>query len=337
LTKTVSGAVYWLVFLLFLPAILDALAIPGLREPIREMIGKILDFLPNLVAAGAILIAGWFVARIVQRIVSNLLAAVGTDRLSDRVGLTPALGQSRLSDVLGVVVYVLLLIPVLIASLDALKIEKVTKPASDMLNTILKALPGIFTAVLVIGIAYVVGRVVSGLVTKVLTAVGFNKLPAALGLGKEPTAGQRTPAEWTGTLTLVAIILIAVTQALHIMGFTVLGVLMEGFLVFAANVLLGLVLIGLGLFLGKLAADTIRVTGMAQAPLWAMAARITIIVLAAAIGLRQMGLANEIIIVAFGSILGAIAVASAIAFGIGGRDAAKNAIEDFLKSKKGGP
>ena len=41
---------------------------------------KALGFLPNLFAAGLILVIGWFVARIVQRIVSNLLAAVGVDR-----------------------------------------------------------------------------------------------------------------------------------------------------------------------------------------------------------------------------------------------------------------
>ncbi|MCK4316783.1 MAG: hypothetical protein KAX24_13525, partial [Anaerolineae bacterium] len=74
LTQTLANAVYWLVLLLFLPAVLDALALQGLLEPVQGMINKILGFLPNIFAAGLILVIGWFVARIVQRIVTNLLA-----------------------------------------------------------------------------------------------------------------------------------------------------------------------------------------------------------------------------------------------------------------------
>jgi hypothetical protein len=334
LAKTISDAVYWLVLLLFLPAVLTALNVEGLLTPVQEMVGKILNFLPNLFAAVIIFVVGWFVARIVQRIVSNLLAAVGADRLGDRVGLAQVLGQNRLSDVLGLVVYVLVLIPVLIAFLSALQIEAVTKPASEMLNTILGALPNIFGAALVISIAYVVGRVVANLVAQVLAAVGFNKVPALLGLGKEQATGKQTPAQWVGTLLLIAIVLLAVLQALQLMGFTAVGDLVHGFLMFAWQVLLGLVIIGLGLYFGKLVAETILTTGMSNARLWATTARVMVIVLASAMGLQQMGLGERIIEQAFGLTLGAIAVAVAISFGIGGRDAAKNAIDNFLKSRK---
>ena len=77
LSKTVADAVYWLVFLLFLPAILEALSLEGLLRPVQELVEKVLTFLPNILAAGAILAVGWFVARVVQRIVTNLLAAAG--------------------------------------------------------------------------------------------------------------------------------------------------------------------------------------------------------------------------------------------------------------------
>ena len=334
MTKTVSDAAYWLVFLLFLPAVLDALAVPGLLAPVQEMLAKILGFLPNLFAAGIILAVGWFAAKIVQRIVANLLSAVGVDRLGERVGLTTVMEKSRLSDVVALVIYILVLIPVLIAALNALAIEAVTRPASEMLTTILGVLPGVFAAVLVVGIAYVVGRVISGLTTRVLAAVGFNKLPAALGLGDEPTQGQRTPAELAGTLLLIAIVLVAVMQALPMLGFDLAAELTAQFIVFAGHVFLGLVIIALGLYLGKLAAEAIRATGMVQAHLFAPAARLAILVLACAMGLRQMGLANEIVNLTFGLILGSIAVAAAIAFGIGGRTAAKDAIEGFVQSKK---
>ena len=160
-SNTVANTMYWLVFLLFLPAILNALALPGLLGPVQQMVAKVLAFLPNLFAAAVILAVGWVAARIVQRITTNLLAAIGTDSLTERVGLTVVLGQMRLSQVLGLVVHVLILLPVLVASLNALQLEAVTGPTSTMLNMVLTALPAIFAAVLVVAIAYVAGRVVA--------------------------------------------------------------------------------------------------------------------------------------------------------------------------------
>ncbi len=113
---------------------------------------QILRFLPNLFAAGLILGIGWFIARIVQRILTNLLVAIRADRLSERVGLAPVLGTQRLSGVLGLVVYILILIPVLIAALNALALEATTRPASNMLTMILEAIPAIFAAMLLVSL-----------------------------------------------------------------------------------------------------------------------------------------------------------------------------------------
>jgi hypothetical protein len=334
LAQTIGNAVYWLVFLLFLPAVLGALELQGLLEPVQGMINQILGFLPNIFAAGLILAVGWLVARIVQQIVTNLLAAVGADRLSERVGLAPVLGEQKLSGLLGLVVYVLVLIPVLIAALNALALEAITQPASNMLNVILEALPAIFAATLVLVIAYVVGRVVAGLITSLLTGVGFNAILARLGLGKEPSEGERTPSEIVGYLVLVAIMLFAAIEASRLLGFVLLADLVAQFTAFAGQVILGLIIFAIGLYLANLAARTVQASGAAQAGLLALAARVSIMVLAGAMALRQMGLANEIINLAFGLLLGAIAVALALAFGLGGREIAAREVEHWLQSIK---
>ncbi|HUV74526.1 MAG TPA: mechanosensitive ion channel [Anaerolineae bacterium] len=332
LARTLGDAVYWLVFLLFLPAVLGALAVEGLLEPVQGMIGNILDFLPNIFAAGLIVAIGWFVARIVQRIVTNLLAAIGTDRLSEKVELDRVLGKQRLSGVVGLVVYFLVLIPALIAALNALALEAITEPASNMLNVILTALPGIFASGLLLAIAYVVGRVVSGLITNVLTGIGFNAILARLGVGKEPAEGQRTPSEIVGYLVMVAVMLLASMEAARLLGFALLADLVADFTVFAGQVMLGLIIFGIGLYLANLAAGVVKASGAAQAGLLALATRISILVLAGAMGLAQMGLATEIINLAFGAVLGAIGVAVALAFGLGGREIAARELEEWLKS-----
>jgi hypothetical protein len=298
------------------------------------MVDEILGFVPNLFAAGLILVIGWFVARIVQRVVSNLLAAVGVDRLSEQVGVAAALGKQKLSGLIGLLVYVLILIPVLIAALDALEMEAITQPASDMLDTILGAIPAIFGAFLVLAIAYVVGRVVSGLITNLLTGFGFNAILARLGLGKEPDEGQRTPAQIVGYLVLVAIMFFAAIEALRLLNFDLLATGLAQFTGFAGQVILGLIIFAIGLYLANLAATTINATGTAHAGFLALAARIAIVVFAGAIGLQRMGLANEIVNMAFTLLLGAIAVTGALAFGLGGREVAARELDGWIESIK---
>jgi hypothetical protein len=330
LAKTVSEAVYWLVLLLFLPAVLSTLNLQGLLAPVQSMIDEILAFLPNLAGALLILAVGWLLARVIQRIVSNLLAAVGADRMSEQIGLGKALGEQKLSSLLGLVLYVLILIPVLIAALNSLHLDAITRPASDMLTTILSALPLLFGAALVLLIAFFVGRVVSGLIANLLAGVGFNRVLGTLGIGGESKEGERTPAEIAGNLVLIAIMLFATIEAVRILGFAVLAELVAEFMVFASHVLLGLIIFGIGLYLANLAARTVLASKASQAKLFAVASRVSVTVLAGAMALRQMGLANEIITLAFGLLLGALAVAVALAFGIGCRDLAGDAMKGWL-------
>jgi len=334
LAKTIGEAVYWLVFLLFLPAILEALGMRGLLLPVQDMLDKVLTFLPNLLAALIILLVGWFIARLVQRIVTNLLAAAGLDRLSHQANLDNVLGKQGLSGLVGLVIYVLILIPVLIAALNALQMSALTQPASNMLNGILAAIPLIFGAILILAIAYVVGRIVSGLVTSVLTAAGFNSVPGRLGLGKMFVEGQRTPSEIVGYLVLVAIVLVAAMEASHVLGLALLATMLEQLTVFLGQVVMGLIIIAIGLYLSNLAAGVINASGIENAGLLAMLARVAILVLAGAMGLRQMGFATEIINLAFALLIGAIAVAVAVAFGLGGRDIAARELESWLASAK---
>lgn len=334
LSQTLADTAYWLVWLVFLPALLNALSLAGLLNPVQGMINKVLEFLPNILSAALILGVGWLVARIVQRVVANLLAAAGMDQFSNRIGLAAVLGQQRLSGVVGLIIYVLILIPVLIAALQALALEAITRPASNMLNSILSAFPAIFAALLIVGVAYAIGRVVAGMATNLLSGIGFNTVLSRLGLGREPQTGVRTPAEIAGYLILVGILLFAAIEAVRELGFTLLADLIARFTVFSGHVILGLIIFGIGLFLANIATTTVQASGAAQAGLLALAARVSIIVLAGAMALRQMGLADDIINMAFGLLLGAIAVAVALAFGLGAREIAARELGEWVQSIK---
>jgi len=334
MTKTLSELVFWLVLLVFFPAILSTLGLEGLLRPVQGMMNKILDFLPNIFTAVLIGLVGWIVARIAQRIVTSLCEAIGTDRLSERLGIASVLGKQKLSGVLGLIIYVLILIPILVAALNALQLEAVTQPASRMLGMILAALPNIFAAALILVVSYIIGRVVSALVANVLDGIGFNGILARLGIGGEITEGTWTPSAIIGYLVLIGIMLFAFMEAAEQLGFKMLSGIFAQFTVLAGHIVLGLIIFCIGLFLANLVYKTVLSTTTAQARLLAVSARIAIIVLAGAMALRQMGLADEIVNLAFGLLLGAIAIAVAIAFGFGGREIAGRELAEWVASMK---
>jgi hypothetical protein len=333
LSSTLGNVVYWLVFLLFLPAILGVLGLEGLLGPVQGVVDEILGVLPNILGAGLIFLVGWLAARIVRQIVANLLAGIGTDRLGERTGLSTALGGQKLSSVISTVAYVLILIPIVVSALNALQIEAVAQPASRMLGSILNALPAIFGALLLIGVAYFVARLVGNFVTNVLAGVGFNKVLEWIGLSRtEAQEGVRTPSEIAGQLVVISVMFFAAIEAANLLGFTMVADLVSQFLVSAGAVLVGLVIFGLGLYLAKLAATVIRDTGGSQAHILAPSARIAIIVFSGALALRQMNIAEDVVNLTFGIILGAVAIAAALAFGLGAREIAGRELDGWLKN-----
>jgi hypothetical protein len=332
LSKTVADAVYWLVFLFSLPAVLGALGIEGLLTPVQGLTNEILAFLPDMIGAGLILAVGWFIARLVQRVVTNLLAAAGADTLGEKMKLTSALGTRNLSGLIGLVVYVLILIPVLITTLDTLNLDAITVPAREMLTQVLDVIPLLFAASLLLGLSYLIGKLVADLVRNVLAGMGFDNILVAIGVGEPPEEGANTPSAVVGTVVLAAIMLFATIEAANLLGFAALGALLANFIVFAGQVILGLVVFGVGLYLAKLASDAVRASGTPQSNLLANAARASIVVLAGAMALRQMGVAEDIINIAFGLLLGALAVAAALAFGLGSREIAARHVDRWVQA-----
>ncbi len=332
MSETLATIVYWFIWLLFLPMILGALQLQGLLFPIQDMLSTLLVYLPNVVGSVVILLVGWFIARIIRQIVTSFLAAVGTDNLGNRVGIQEtATGGQALSAVIGTVVYVLVLIPVIIAALQALQIEAISAPATNMLNTLLNAIPAIFGAMLILGITYFVARLVSGLVTTLLTSVGFNRVLALIGLGGEAQEGQWTPSELVGYLVLVGLMLFATIEATELLGFGIVADLVARFLTFFFQVILALIIFGLGMFAANLAHRVVLSTAGRNANLLAQAARVVIIIFAAAIALFEVGVAEDIVNLAFGISLAAVAVAVALAFGLGSREIAGREVETLLK------
>lgn len=327
LSKTIPEAAYWLILFLFLPAILGALQMPGLLEPIQGMFNEAMGYLPNIFGAAVILAIGLFVAKIIRQVVTNLAASFGADALAAKVGLG---GSTKLSNIAGVVCYALVLLPILVAALNTLAIDAVTQPASAVLEKITGMIPGFLGGAVVVGIAYFIAKLVSGLVEELLNGVGFDQVPSKIGLNLSNTSTGNTPSKLVSRLVLVAIMLLSVMQALPMMGLGMLAGHVEQFIGFGTNVLMGVIILGIGLYLANLAASFIRDSGAANAKQLATVAQAAIVIFTGAIGLQQMGLGTSIVNIAFGTLIGGLGLAAAIAFGWGGRDAAKRICDKYF-------
>lgn len=356
LSSTLGNALYGLVFLFFLPLILGVLELTGPLQPIQNLLDEILAALPKILKAILIGGVGWLAARTVRDIVSNLLATTGLDQVGARAGLSRQSGSQPLSWLVGNFVFVLILIPTATAALDALQIPAVSGPASAMLNQVLSTIPQVITAGVILAIAFFVSQFVAELVSNLLAGIGFNNLFQWLGLQATPTvldaetqslfaelesgtppapqepvgSTAKTPSEMAGLVVTVGIMLFATVAATQVLNIPALTQIVSGLLVIAGQILAGVVVFAIGLYLANLAFNLIVSSGTHQSRMLGQAARIAILVLVGAMALQQMGIATSIVNLAFGLLLGAIAVAIAIAFGLGGRDIASEQIREWL-------
>lgn len=332
--KPLGDAVYYLVWLLFLPAILGAVGLQGLLIPVQNMIDQFLSFLPQLAAAAILFIVGWFVARIVQRIVTGFLASVGVDAFAERVGVAKYMGGMTVSGLLGLIAFIVILIPVITAALQALGLTSLTAPLTAMINEVVLNIPNYLAAAAILIVTYVLARWLIGILVEILGGIGVNSIPRVLGFGEAESIGGRSLAQWIGDLALLVVMLLAAVQAAQVIGWTAVTIAIGALGTQVVLVVVGLAIIAIGVYLGNLAAKFIVGTNAPNKNLLALVARVAIIAFAGAMGLTTMGFAEPIVILAFGLFFGAIAVAVALAFGLGGRETASKQIAEWSESLK---
>lgn len=325
------GSLAFYVILLFgIAPFLQALGQESLVVPLQAMLGKTLAFLPNLAAAALILIVGGIVARLVRTLVTNFLSTVGADTGTERLGLSASFGEKKLSGVVGAIVYFFIIIPIIIAAVDALQIKAVSEPVRDTLGTVLNAVPALLVAAVVIAIGYAIARVIANVIEKSLKGIDFDALPGKIGLGfLVPKSGRVSLSSVVAKFVMIVILLLTAQQALASAGLTQLAgfaALMTGYLPqLVVGLLLLLAALSIGKYVGTLVGEATQGTGYGG--LLANVARYAVTFLGAAMAFRQFGLGDEIVAVVVSAVVGSAALALGLAFGLGGKDKAKELLE----------
>jgi len=334
---TIAKLLIWLVGIM---AALRFLGVGQILAPVNSLLTEIFAFLPHVIAAGLIFFVGLIVARIVRQLVEAVLIASNIDGLMARLGIgstegtvrtspeavppgaAPGATRASLARAAGVLAYALIIIPVAIAALQALGIESIAGPATAMLNEILTAIPRVLAAALWIGIAFIAARFLKTIIEGVLPPTGFDQAIRSTGV-LPPDAW---PSRIVANIAMVAIILAAAIEAMRQVGGDDIAIFLAQVTALGSKVIFGTLIIVVGIFLSNIIAKLVG-SGTGEGGYAQTIVRYAIIALFTAIGLTFMGLADQIVMMAFGLILGSAAVATALAFGLGGRDAAARVLD----------
>ncbi len=336
---------YWVVWLVGLIAALQPLGLSQVVTPVTLLTNEIAAFIPNLFGAGLIFFAGLILGRIVGHIIEAALGALNLERLAGRAGLKlgdapvavdaagvatdgVAPARSTIARAVGMTVSAIIIVFAAIAALQILKIEAISGPATNMLNTIAFAIPRVFGAFILLAIAFLIGRFVKTLIETVLPGLGFDNSVRALGI--MPTSSN--PSRVVGAIALTAILLAAAIEAARQLGGDSVAALLFQITELGGKVIFGTVIIVVGLFLARILASLVG-SSTGEAGYAQTIVKYAIIALFTAIGLTFMGLADQIVMMAFGLILGSAAIATALAFGLGGRDAAARILERWAEDQ----
>jgi hypothetical protein len=270
MSQNAGNVLFWLVILMFLPAVLNAFRLNGLLQPVTAMVSKLLDMVPNGFAALLIAGVGYLVAKVLRGLVVNLLSAAGADRLNQRVGLDASV---RLSSLAGTLAFIFVFLPSLIAALDTLKIEAISRPASQMLNQVLFAVPQILSAAVILLLTWYVARFASRLLGSLMETAGVDSLPKKMGL-QYALAGESRPSKLATWLVMFFAMLFASTEAADQLGFSEVRNLVSTFIRFGGDILLGAAIMVIGFWLSNLAYDAIKkadsthTAALAASPVW---------------------------------------------------------------------
>jgi hypothetical protein len=223
----------------------------------------------------------------------------------------------------------LIIIPVAIAALQALGIESISGPATGMLNEILSAIPRVVAAALWIGIAFIAAKFLKTIIESILPPTGFDDAIRATGV--LPPNAQ--PSRIVANIAMIAIILAASIEAAKQLGGDEIAILLAQVTALGGKVIFGTLIIVIGIFLARILATLVG-SGTGEGGYAQTVVRYAIIALFTAIGLTFMGLADVIVYMAFGLILGSAAIATALAFGLGGRDAAARFLDRYADGSR---
>jgi len=322
LATPIATLVYFVIVLFVLIAVLARLGLTDVLDPLKNLANQMVGYLPNIIGAGIVGYVGYILARLISDFVG-----MGLGKADEQLALRTGNSDMQVSGIGKSFVFAAILLPIVVAALGILDIEAISGPATAMIQQLMAAIPNIIAAGIILAVTYFVAKFVIQILAGILEGMNINAMPEKIGLAGVFTP-TFTPIKLISSAIMFFAMLTGITAAVDKLNIGIISQIMAKVLEFGGGILVGGVILVIGNFLSTIAHDAIA----KSSPGLAGIARFAILGLVLAMGLKSMGLADNIVNMAFGFTLGSIAVAAALAFGFGGRDAAKR-IADNIANK----
>ncbi len=313
-------------FLLMILVLMTALNIMGVGEevmtPLNDMVAKFTGAIPNIITAGIIIYIGYFLAKIVSEFIE-----MSADTINNAIPKLRLPEGINLVKIIKNIIFIFIFIPILIVGLEFLNFDAITVPATSMLAQFMNAIPLIIQAAIVVVIGVFGGKLVASLLKELLSNMNIDSLAQKIGLDK--IMGNYKLSGMVAAIVQYFFVYTAVMQALNILGLDQIAVILNDIVYVAGKVIFGLLILVLGNVVANFTTSLFSNDSTSKFTMAIM--RSAIIVIFLAMGLNAMDIADSIINLAFGLGLGAIAVAFALSFGLGGKEAAGEEMKKFFK------
>ncbi len=326
IAKLLGQLIYYVILLNVILIVLERMNIKSVLDPLKDLAGQFLGYVPNIIAAGIIFYAGWILAKIAQSFVEIATVKLDTWIQSKNLGI-----NFKFSKFLSTFVFAVVFLPLAIQAFATLDFESISIPAQQMLGTFFTVIFRLFGAAVIIGVTYYVARFVTNLLGTLLESLSVNELPGKLGI-QSFIPGNLSVVSLVKKVVMFFVMLTAFTTAVDLIGVELLSDIFAQVLAFGGKLLIGGVIIFIGAALANLAYK--KISTNPENKFVASIARFAILGLVLSMGLKAMGLADNIVNMAFGLTLGALAIATAISFGVGGIDAAKSLTTSWVSKLK---
>lgn len=322
----IGKLVYFVVFLLFLPGVLDKLDLHSVSTPITGMVNSFLGFIPKLVAAGIIVAVGLFIANIIRDLLIPVLKAVKVDALQEKAGIT-ATENTAFSNIIANVIYGVIVLVVITSALDQLDITAISNPANQIVSAIFVIIPKVLAAIVIIAAGIFIAKLVAKLLESLLAGVGADSLLEKItGNASKKVVLSKIISE----VVKYVLVIIFLVQGINVLNLPVLTSIGASIINYLPSVLAAIIIFAIGMFAAN-TAEAALVKKFPTAKASAFIAKVAIYVFVAFICLSQLGVAIAIVEKTFILVIAALCVAFAVAFGIGGRTFAANTLEKLEK------
>jgi small-conductance mechanosensitive channel len=201
------------------------------------------------------------------------------------------------------------------------------QPLQDAIGVFVSYIPQLIGALIILIVGYIIAKALQALVGRVLQAVGFDSWMERGGIKQffDRAQTNQTPHSILGLLVFWFVFIIAITMAADALGIPQVSAVLAQLIAYIPSIIVAILILILAALLANFLAGIVR--GATGSDMLSSIARYAVIVYAAFAALTQLGIAVQLTANTFLIVLGAVALAAAIAFGIGGREVARDIVE----------